>query len=465
MSTDDFNIQLELKERVDYNDIIETSIKNQKEVMKSDNFKLSKLHLMIIDDLTDIPYTWYDKKFILDMKGVVVRREVPNIVRFGKVPLSKEYMKKNKIPLTKQTIDIDYFNSLSIKKIKEKVKEIKELLPKGEQNIITYSKNFTISLSNYCQNFCGYCFYNYKVPKIKGNENIVLLNNDQLTTLIQKAIKYNCKEALLMSGERPDSFKEVTKELDKRNCSDYIEFIKDMCKNLLNLNILPHINIGLLTYEELKDLKSYSASMGLMLESTSMELFKKGGVHELSPGKLPENRIGHIKDAGKLKIPFTTGLLLGIGETFENRVNDLYLIKKINEKYDHIQEVIIQNFVYKEGIQYHPENPLSIEDLLKLTGIARLIFENEIAVQIPPNLISGFEKDFIEMGIDDFGGISPFTIDYINPDMSWPQIDDLNHICKKLGFVLKERLPIYDRFIKKSEFCPVSIKKRIESFI
>ncbi len=360
---------------------------------------------------------------------------------------------------------IDYFNSLSIKKIKEKVKEIRELLPKEEQNIITYSKNFTISLSNYCQNFCGYCFYNYKVPKIKGNENIILLNNDQLTTLIQKAISYNCKEALLMSGERPDTFEEVKKELDKRNYSDYIEFIKDICKNLLDLNILPHINIGLLTYEELKDLKNYSASMGLMLESTSMELIKKGGVHEFSPGKLPENRIRHIKNAGKLKIPFTTGLLLGIGETFENRVNDLYLIKKINKKYDHIQEVIIQNFVYKEGIQYHPENPLLIEDLLKITGIAKLIFENEIAVQIPPNLISGFEKDFIEMGIDDFGGISPFTIDYINPDMSWPQIDDLNHVCKKLGFVLKERLPIYDRFIKKSEFCPVSIKKRIESFI
>jgi FO synthase subunit 1 len=362
-------------------------------------------------------------------------------------------------------IDIDYFNSLSIKKIKENVKEIKELLPKEEQNIITYSKNFTLSLSNYCQNFCGYCFYNYKVPKINVNANIILLNNDQLTTLIQKAISYNCKEALLMSGERPDSFEEVKKELDKRNCSDYIEFIKDICTNLLNLNILPHINIGLLTYEELKDLKNYSASMGLMLESTSMELFKKGGVHEFSPGKLPENRIRHLEDAGKLKVPFTTGLLLGIGETFENRVNDLYLIKKIHENYGHIQEVIIQNFVYKEGIKYHPENTLSIEDILKITGIAKLILENEIAVQVPPNLISGFEKDFIEMGIDDFGGISPFTIDYINPDMSWPQIDDINQICKKLDYVLKERFPIYDKFIKKSEFCPVSIKKRIESFI
>jgi len=361
--------------------------------------------------------------------------------------------------------DIEYFKSLSIKKVKEKIKEIKAQLPKEEQNVITYSKNFTLSLSNYCQNYCGYCFYNYKVPKLNGQENIVLLANDQMITLIQKAISYNCKEALLMSGERPESFEIVTKELDKRDCSDYIVFVEDICTYLLDLNILPHINIGLLTYEELKELKNYCASIGLMLESTSMELFKKGEVHEFSPDKLPENRIGHIEDAGKLKIPFTTGLLLGIGETFENRVNDLYLIKKIHEKYGHIQEIIIQNFVYKDGVQYHPENPISIEDMLKIAGIAKLIFKNEIAIQVPPNLISGFEKDFIEMGIDDFGGISPFTIDYINPDMSWPQIDDLSQICKKLDFVLKERLPIYDKFIKKSEFCPVSIKKRIENLI
>ncbi|MFX1394734.1 MAG: 7,8-didemethyl-8-hydroxy-5-deazariboflavin synthase subunit CofG [Promethearchaeota archaeon] len=359
--------------------------------------------------------------------------------------------------------ETSYFNNLSIKKIKEKVKERKAQLPKEDQNLITYSKNFTLSLSNYCQNYCGYCFYNYKVPKVKEQENVVLLANDQMKALIQTAISYNCKEALLMSGEVPDSFEEVKIELKKSNYHDFIEFVKEICIYLLDLNILPHINIGLLTYDELKVLKNYSASMGLMLESTSMELFKKGGVHEFSPGKQPQNRIGHIEDAGKLKIPFTTGLLLGIGETFENRVSDLNLIKNIHEKYGHIQEIIIQNFFYKDGIQYHPNNPISIKDMLKITGIAKLIFENEIAIQVPPNLISGFEKDFIEMGIDDFGGISPITKDYINPDMAWPQIEDLSQICKNLGYALKERLPIYDKFIKKSEFCPVSIKKRIES--
>ncbi len=128
--------------------------------------------------------------------------------------------------------DIEYFKSLSIKKVKEKIKEIKAQLPKEEQNVITYSKNFTLSLSNYCQNFCGYCFYNYRIPKLSGEGNVILLDNDQMTTLIQKAISYNCKEALLMSGERPDILEEVQTELERRDYGDFIEFVKDICTYL-----------------------------------------------------------------------------------------------------------------------------------------------------------------------------------------------------------------------------------------
>ncbi|MFX0071030.1 MAG: 7,8-didemethyl-8-hydroxy-5-deazariboflavin synthase subunit CofG [Candidatus Hermodarchaeota archaeon] len=335
-------------------------------------------------------------------------------------------------------------------------------LPKEERNVITFSKNFTISLSNYCQNQCGYCFYNYKVPKINTDENIVLIDNEEIEALVYKGIQKNCKEALIMSGERPDIFQEVRSELYKRDCEDFIQFVIDVCSYLLEFNILPHSNLGLLTYDELKQLKEYNASMGLMLESTSMDLFKKGGVHEFSPGKVPEKRIRHIKDAGRLKIPFTTGLLLGIGENMEDRLKDLYLIKDIHEQFGHIQEVIIQNFIYKDGIPYKPKKSLEIDDILKTVGFARLIFQNEIAIQVPPNLIVGFEKEFIEMGIDDFGGISPLTKDYINPKKPWPQIDYLERICKQEGYILKERLPIYDKFIKKSEFMSENIKKRID---
>ena len=357
--------------------------------------------------------------------------------------------------------EIERLKTLSLKQLREKARDIRSNLPKDEQNVISYSKNFTLTLSNYCQNQCGYCFFNYKVPKLSGEGNVVLLDNAQMVTIIQKALKHNCKEALIMSGERPDVIQDVKDELEKLGCSDYIEFVKDVCTYLLDLNILPHTNIGVLTYGEMKDLKSYNASMGLMLESTSPELFKKGGVHEFSPGKLPEKRIEHIRNAGKLKIPFTTGLLLGIGETMDDRINDLFLIKEIHEEYEHIQEVIIQNFVNKEGITYNPEKPLLIEEMLKITGIARIIFENDIAIQVPPNLIAGHEKDFIEMGINDFGGISPFTLDYINPDNEWPQIDQLESICAEKGFILKERLPIYNKFINRTGFCPENIKKRI----
>lgn len=357
---------------------------------------------------------------------------------------------------------IELLRNLSIKKLREKVGDIKSQISKDERFVITYSKNFTLSLSNYCQNFCGYCFYNHRIPKIDGEGNIILIGNEQMQTIIQRGISYNCKEALIMSGEKPDSFKEVKDELEKRDYSDYIKFVKDTSVYLLNFNLLPHTNLGVLTFDELKQLRNYNASMGLMLESTNMELFKKGGVHEKSPSKIPAKRIEHINNAGKLRIPFTTGLLLGIGESFDDRIRDLFLIKRIHETYGHIQEVIIQNFVEKPGISYKPKLTIKIDNILRIVGIAKIIFENEISIQVPPNLISGYEKELIEMGINDFGGISPVTLDYINPENKWPQIDELKNICGSKGYLLKERLPIYDKFIERYGFCPENIKKTID---
>jgi FO synthase subunit 1 len=357
--------------------------------------------------------------------------------------------------------EIKRFKKLRLTYLKEKAKEIKDQLPADEKRVITYSKNFTLSLSNYCVNQCAYCFYNFKIPKIDSEDNVILLNNAKIDSLTQKALQYDCKEALIMSGERPGSFPEVQFELENRNYINFIEFVKDICKNLLNYNILPHTNLGYLTYEELERLKPYNASMGLMLESSSMKLFEKDEVHEFSPGKLPKQRTEHITNAGKLKIPYTTGLLLGIGENIEDIIGDLFLIKEINDKYEHIQEVIIQNFISKHYIPYRPKKLISVGEMLKVVGIARVIFENDIAIQIPPNLIAGFEREFIDMGIDDFGGISPITLDYINPENEWPQIDYLSKICKEKGYELKERLPIYNKFIKKEGFCPENIKKVI----
>ncbi|MFX0080384.1 MAG: 7,8-didemethyl-8-hydroxy-5-deazariboflavin synthase subunit CofG [Candidatus Hodarchaeota archaeon] len=358
--------------------------------------------------------------------------------------------------------DIRIFKNFTLRKLREKVGDIKSQLPEDNRNLITYSKNFTLSLSNYCQNFCGYCFYNYRIPKI-GKGNVVLLGSEQIKELIQMSLLYKCKEALIMSGEKADEFREVKDELKKRDFDNFIEFVTDISIYLLEFNLLPHTNIGILNFDELKHLKNYNASMGLMLESTSLKLFEKGGVHERSPGKIPELRIQHINNAGKLKIPFTTGLLLGIGESLDDRIKDLYLIKEIHDSYGHIQEVIIQNFIEKPGIPYNPKKAIKIEDILRVVGIAKIIFKNEIAIQVPPNLISGYEKEFIEMGIDDFGGISPITFDYINPENQWPQINEIKNICESNGYLLKERLPIYDKYIKKKGFCSENIKKTIDN--
>jgi len=358
--------------------------------------------------------------------------------------------------------DILKYKDLPFKKLKMMIQDIRNQKSVEEQNLVSFSKNFTLSLSNYCQNQCGYCYYNHRIPKSGKDGNIVLIESEEIQNLIDKGIKYHCKEALLMSGENPEKFEFVQQKLRERNFDHFIDFIVHLCLLLLSNNILPHTNIGVLSFEDLKELKEYNASMGLMLESTSQQLSQQGGVHEYSPSKEASIRINHIKNAGKLKIPFTTGLLIGIGESFEDRINALLTIKDIHFEFGHIQEVILQNFVYKKGIPYFPDKYLKIEELLRIVGVARVILGNEIPIQVPPNLIKGHEKEFLDFGVDDFGGISPLTMDYINPSQPWPNIDELSQICSKNGFHLKERLPIYDKFINKEGFISENIKKILQ---
>jgi FO synthase subunit 1 len=354
------------------------------------------------------------------------------------------------------------FKNLPFRKLKLMVDEVRNQKSLEEKKLVSFSKNFTLSLSNYCVNRCGYCSYNHQIPKSGKDENIALIESEEIHDLIKKGINYRCKEALLMSGENPEKFEIVQKKLRERNFERFIDFIVYISSLLLDKGIFPHTNIGVLPFEDLKELKNYNASMGLMLESTCQTLNQQGGVHEYSPSKAPSFRINHIKNAGKLKIPFTTGLLIGIGENFEDRVNALFTIKEMYLEFGHIQEVILQNFVYKKGIPYHPDKHSLIKELLRITGIARLIFDNEIPIQVPPNLIKGYEKDFLDLGIDDFGGISPLTMDYINPSQPWPNIEELRQICSKNGFHLKERLPIYDKFINKEGFISENIKKKLQ---
>jgi 7,8-didemethyl-8-hydroxy-5-deazariboflavin synthase len=355
--------------------------------------------------------------------------------------------------------------NLSLRKLRDLSDDIQNQKPLTERKIITFSKNFTLSISNYCQNQCGYCFYNHRVLKSDKKANNVLIESEEINNLIEQGLKYHCKEALLMSGENPAKFEIVRNRLKERNFNGYIDFIKKISSTLLESNLLPHTNIGLLSFNELNELKPYNASMGLMLESTSLKLLEEGGAHQFSLSKASSIRLNHIRNAGKLKIPFTTGLLIGIGESFEDRIKDLLIINNIYEEYGHIQEVILQNFTCKEGIPYKPKKPSSVKELLQITLIANIIFNNEIPIQVPPNLIRGYEKEFLEAGIDDFGGISPFSKDFINPEHPWPQIEELSKICQRYGFHLKERLPVYDKYIEKRGFISENIKKRIHDII
>jgi 7,8-didemethyl-8-hydroxy-5-deazariboflavin synthase CofG subunit len=230
--------------------------------------------------------------------------------------------------------------------------------------------------------------------------------------------------------------------------------------------LLPHSNAGVMSKSELAELKENNASMGLMLENISERLCNPGEPHNLSPGKHPKLRLATIGAAGQLKIPYTTGLLIGIGETLEERVNSLFAIKHINEKYGHIQEIIIQNFQAKPKTFMEQFLEPTVLDVIRTVAVARLIFRGETNIQVPPNLSQGVYTRFLFAGINDWGGISPVTKDFINPEAPWPRIKKLEEKTVKEGFKLKERLSIYPEYItKKREFMSSSLKDRVNALV
>jgi len=252
-------------------------------------------------------------------------------------------------------------------------------------------------------------------------------------------------EALFTAGEKPELSNHPFSSFFKKNMlnsaySSLLEYTKELCKLAIKHGLLPHCNLGVLSKEELKELREVNASMGLMLETTA-EL----EAHENSPGKIPNERLKTITEAGKLEIPFTTGLLIGIGEEKEDRIRSLEAIKSLHGKYGHIQEVIIQPFIPKPFTPMWNKKPPSFEELKEVVHAAREILPEGIAIQVPPNLTSPME--LIELGASDLGGVSEKTIDYINPESPWPNEEELRKMVAP--FELRERLPIYPRYIEK----------------
>lgn len=306
---------------------------------------------------------------------------------------------------------------------------------------VSYSRNVFLPITNLCRNRCWYCGFRRE----PGSPEAWFMSPEQVAGLLERARDAACSEALFTLGERPEVHAEVEQALRELGYETMIDYLEDLCQFALGLGLLPHTNAGVISEREMRRLRRLSASMGLMLECAA-EL----PVHRDSPGKDPLLRLGVIETAGKLRVPFTTGLLIGIGEDFEDRARSLLAIQKIHCEYDHIQEIIVQNFVPK------PNTPMANfpgpdeGEMLALVAVARLLMP-EMNIQVAPNLIRDI-RPFLRAGVNDLGGISPLTPDFINPEQTWPAIADLGTAIKNAGFVPRERLPIYPRYASDPRF-------------
>jgi len=307
------------------------------------------------------------------------------------------------------------------------------------RNIITYSPKVFIPLTKLCQDRCGYCTFAEPPARLEAP----YMEEEEILSVAKAGKAAGCHEALFTLGERPELRYPYAKEwLSTKGYSSTVEYLVAMSKLVLEeTGLLPHSNAGALHYDEMLALRDVSASQGMMLESIEPDL----ACHRNSPDKTPERRISTLNNAGKLEIPFTTGILVGMGESKHSRVESLLAIAQIQEKYGHIQEVIIQNFLPKSGTAMHKHPPCPEDDFLETIALARIILPKEIHIQAPPNLSDDFKK-LLTVGIDDWGGVSPVTKDYVNPERPWPELEKLKQITESEGFELAPRLTIYPEF-------------------
>ena len=305
--------------------------------------------------------------------------------------------------------------------------------------VITFSRNVFLPLTTVCRNRCDYC--GFRTPVREGS----ILSPREVEGILRHGTATGCTEALFTFGERPEVEPGFPAMLSKLGYGSIIEYCHAMCRQAIALGLLPHTNAGLLTYAEMERLRPVNASMGLMLETLA-----EVPAHRNSPGKRPEERIRMMEDAGRLRIPFTTGILVGIGETLGDREESLMAIRDLHRRFGHIQEVIVQNFCPREGTPMARSPVASTEEMCLTIRIARDILPAEVAVQAPPNLADA--SALIPCGVDDLGGVSPVTPDYINPEHPWPAVEELRKVAGE--HELRERLCIYPRFIEKGWYPP-----------
>ena len=320
---------------------------------------------------------------------------------------------------------------------------------------VTYSRKVFLPVTNLCRDRCSYCTFR----KDPNDPEAWTMTPDQIDAVLRLGAAQGCKEALMCLGDKPElAFPQYRQILAGFGHQTTAEYVARACQIAFDLGFLPHTNAGILSYEEMELLKPVNASLGLMLETVSPRLSLRGMPHFSAPDKDPSVRLRMLREAGELSIPFTTGILIGIGETREEAVDSLIAIREIHQTYGHIQEVIIQNFRAKPSTRMASAPEPGAIEMARTVATARLLLGGGMNIQAPPNLSPDDHRLLLRSGINDWGGISPVTQDYINPEAAWPHIDVLAETCRAEGFVLRERLAIYDEYIERSDFLPSGLR-------
>lgn len=310
---------------------------------------------------------------------------------------------------------------------------------------VTYSPKVFIPLTKLCRDVCHYCTFATTPSRLESP----FLSLNEVLSVASQGERVGCHEALFTLGEKPELRYRIAREwLAERGFHSTVDYLIAACREVLaKTSLLPHVNAGNLTSSELKALKPYVASIGIMLESGDKRLLARDGAHYGSPDKIPVRRMTTLARAGRLGIPVTTGLLIGIGESVAQRLEDMITLTRLHARYGHIQEVIIQNFRAKTGTKMAHAEEVSTDELLRTVALARLLLPSSVSVQVPPNLNSANLASLLSAGINDWGGISPVTPDHVNPEAPWPAVDVLRHICIGAGRTLIPRMPVYGPYL------------------
>lgn len=323
---------------------------------------------------------------------------------------------------------------------------------------LTFSPKVFLPLTNLCRNRCDYCSFR----KSPGDAGAWTMTHREVSSSLAAARATGCAEALFCLGDKPEkAFSAYRVTLAERGHESTVEYLEWGAQQALADGLLPHTNAGVLSADEMARLRRCNVSLGLMLESISPRLCEKGMAHHRAPDKRPGVRMRMLEEAGALEIPFTTGILIGIGETRLERVQSLLAIRELHLRYGHIQEVIVQNFVPKPEIAMADVAEQADHEMLHAVALARLILPVDVSLQAPPNLNAARTAQLVAAGVNDFGGISPVTPDFINPEQPWPHLLGLRDACRALGFELEPRLAIYDRYLQSTNWLDASLRELV----